>query len=67
VKTSTGFAQGGATVEDVALMRGVVGGRLGIKAAGGIRCLADALALVEAGATVIGTSAGIAIIGEVPE
>ena len=64
VKTSTGFAQGGATVEDVVLMRGVVGGRLGIKAAGGIRNCADALALIEAGATVLGTSAGIAIIGE---
>ncbi len=67
VKTSTGFAQGGATVEDVAFMRGVVGGRLGIKAAGGIRTRADALALIEAGATVIGTSAGIAIVEEAPE
>ncbi len=67
VKTSTGFAQGGATVEDVAFMRAVVGGRIGIKAAGGIRNRADALALIEAGATVIGTSAGIAIVGEVPE
>lgn len=67
VKTSTGFAQGGATVEDVAFMRSVVGGRLGIKAAGGIRTCADALALIGAGATVIGTSAGIAIVEEAPE
>ena len=67
VKTSTGFAQGGATVEDVAFMRGVVGGRLGIKAAGGIRTYADALAMIEAGATVIGTSAGVAIVEAAPE
>ena len=67
VKTSTGFAQGGATAEDVAFMRRVVGGRLGIKAAGGIRALADALVMIEAGATVIGTSAGVAIVEEAPE
>ncbi len=67
VKTSTGFAQGGATVEDVAFMRGVVGGRLGIKAAGGIRTCADAMALIKAGATVIGTSAGVAIVDAAPE
>lgn len=62
VKTSTGFGPGGATVEDVRLMRRVVGDRLGVKAAGGIRTLAQALALLEAGADVLGTSAGEAIV-----
>lgn len=64
VKTSTGFNGGGATVEDVALMRRVVGPELGVKAAGGIRT-ADALrAMVAAGATRIGASAGVQIIEE---
>ncbi|MCS6940903.1 MAG: deoxyribose-phosphate aldolase [Roseiflexaceae bacterium] len=64
VKTSTGFASGGATVEDVALMRAVVGERARIKAAGGIRTLADARAMIAAGADRIGTSSGVAIVRE---
>ena len=64
VKTSTGFGTGGATVHDVALMRRTVGPEMGVKAAGGIRTLADALALVEAGATRLGCSAGVAILKE---
>jgi deoxyribose-phosphate aldolase len=62
VKTSTGFASGGATVADVALMRRVVGSTMGVKAAGGVRTAADAQALVAAGATRIGASAGVKII-----
>ncbi|MCS6908976.1 MAG: deoxyribose-phosphate aldolase [Anaerolineales bacterium] len=62
VKTSTGFAGGGATVADVALMRETVGPKMGVKAAGGIRSLADAQALVAAGANRLGTSAGVAIM-----
>lgn len=62
VKTSTGFGAGGATVEDVALMRKAVGPEKGVKAAGGIRTLADALAMLRAGATRIGTSVGRAIV-----
>lgn len=66
VKTSTGFSTGGATVVDVALMRKTVGPDMGVKAAGGARSYADALAFVEAGATRIGTSSGVAILnGEV--
>lgn len=61
VKTSTGFNKGGATVEDVALMRQTVG-NLGVKASGGIRDSATALAMINAGATRIGASAGIAIV-----
>ncbi len=64
VKTSTGFSGGGATVEDVALMRATIGPELGVKASGGIRSLADARAMIAAGATRIGASAGIAIIRE---
>lgn len=64
VKTSTGFNAGGATVEDVQLMRRVVGSEMGIKASGGIRTLTDALAMIEAGATRIGTSAGVRILQE---
>lgn len=64
VKTSTGFGPGGATVEDVALLAGVVRGRIGIKAAGGIRTLEQAGALLAAGATRLGTSAGVAIVTE---
>jgi len=63
VKTSTGFA-GGATVEDVKLMRRTVGKEMGVKAAGGIRTLKEALAMIEAGADRIGTSTGVAIIKE---
>ncbi|BBM69254.1 deoxyribose-phosphate aldolase [Rhodothermus marinus] len=62
VKTSTGFAGGGATVEDVALMRRVVGDRMGVKASGGIRTRAQAEALVAAGANRLGTSAGVTLI-----
>ncbi|MBO6167453.1 MAG: deoxyribose-phosphate aldolase [Kiritimatiellae bacterium] len=64
VKTSTGFAKGGATVEDVRLMSSCVGRGVGVKAAGGIRTLKDALAMIEAGATRIGTSSGIKILSE---
>jgi deoxyribose-phosphate aldolase len=64
VKTSTGFGGSGATTEDVRLMREVVGDRLGIKAAGGIRSYADLSAMIEAGATRIGTSAGLKILAE---
>ncbi|MBA2796492.1 deoxyribose-phosphate aldolase [Streptococcus porcinus] len=62
VKTSTGFSTGGATVSDVKLMRQTVGPNVGVKAAGGARSLEDALAFIEAGATRIGTSAGVKII-----
>jgi len=62
VKTSTGFLGGGATVADIALMRSVVGNDMGVKASGGIRTTADALAMIEAGANRIGTSSGVAII-----
>lgn len=62
VKTSTGFSTGGATVADVALMRQTVGPDMGVKASGGARSLADAQAFVEAGATRIGTSSGVAIV-----
>lgn len=66
VKTSTGFSIHGATVEDIALMRKTVGDKVGVKAAGGARSLADAEAFIAAGATRIGTSAGVAIVnGEV--
>jgi deoxyribose-phosphate aldolase len=64
IKTSTGFASGGATPADVALMRGVAGSRCGVKAAGGIRTLATVKALLEAGANRIGASASIAIVRE---
>ncbi len=62
VKTSTGFGGGGATVADVALMRAEVGRRMGVKASGGIRDFATALAMVQAGATRIGASASVAIV-----
>ncbi len=64
VKTSTGFSTGGATVEDVMLMRDVVGDAMGVKASGGIRSYADAIRMVEAGATRIGASSGIRIVEE---
>jgi len=64
VKTSTGFASGGATLHDVALMRTTVGARTGVKAAGGIRNYEAAVAMVAAGANRIGASAGIAIVRE---
>lgn len=62
VKTSTGFSTGGAKVEDVRLMRETVGPDIGVKASGGIHNEAEALAMVEAGATRIGTSAGVSIM-----
>jgi len=62
VKTSTGFSTGGATVHDVTLMRRVVGPEMGVKASGGVRTYEDAEAMVKAGATRIGASAGIKII-----
>jgi len=65
VKTSTGFSTGGATAEDVRLMRAVVGGEIGIKAAGGVRSLEDLKKMVEAGATRIGASASIKILEQV--
>jgi deoxyribose-phosphate aldolase len=65
VKTSTGFSTGGATLADVKLMREMVGPKFGVKAAGGIRDLATALAMIEAGATRLGTSAGVAIVSGV--
>ncbi|WP_195782913.1 deoxyribose-phosphate aldolase [Priestia megaterium] len=61
VKTSTGFSTGGATVEDVALMRKTVGPDVGVKASGGVRGLEDAKAMIEAGATRIGASSGVSI------
>ncbi|ADN02711.1 deoxyribose-phosphate aldolase [Spirochaeta thermophila] len=64
VKTSTGFGPSGATVEDVRLMREVVGESLGVKAAGGIRSLETALAMIEAGASRLGTSSGVSIVAE---
>ena len=64
VKTSTGFGRGGATVADVALMRRVVGSSMGVKASGGIRDLATALEMLAAGATRLGTSAGVKIVRE---
>jgi len=66
VKTSTGLSGKGATVEDVRLMRQTVGKDMGVKAAGGIRTYADALAMIEAGANRIGTSTAVAIVKEAP-
>jgi deoxyribose-phosphate aldolase len=66
VKTSTGFFGKGATVEDVRLMRQTVGPNMGVKAAGGIRTYADAMAMIEAGANRIGTSKAVAIIEGAP-
>lgn len=62
VKTSTGFNSGGATVEDVELMRTTVGPKMGVKASGGIRTYEDVLKMVAAGATRIGTSSGVKIV-----
>jgi deoxyribose-phosphate aldolase len=64
VKTSTGFSKGGATVEDVRLMRTEVGDDLGVKASGGIRTFADAMKMIAAGANRLGTSAGVQIVQE---
>lgn len=62
VKTSTGFGGGGASVEDIALMRAVVGPEVGVKASGGVRSAEDALAMLRAGACRVGASASVAII-----
>jgi deoxyribose-phosphate aldolase len=62
VKTSTGFGTGGATVDDVRLMRATVGPEFGVKAAGGIKTLEQALAMIEAGANRIGTSSSVSIV-----
>ena len=64
VKTSTGFSTGGAVPQDVALMRRTVGPDMGVKAAGGIHCAAEAIACLEAGANRLGVSAGITVISE---
>ena len=61
IKTSTGFSTGGATVADVELFKAIVGDKIGIKAAGGIRSRADAQAMIAAGATRLGTSAGVSM------
>jgi deoxyribose-phosphate aldolase len=65
VKTSTGFSGAGATAADVSLMRGVVGSRIGVKASGGIRTASSLLAMVDAGASRVGTSASVAILKEI--
>ena len=64
IKTSTGFSTGGATADDIAQMRSVAGTRCGVKASGGIRSLADAQAMLQAGATRIGASASVRIVQE---
>lgn len=66
VKTSTGFSRSGATLEDVTLMRKVVGADIGVKASGGVRDYATAVAMIKAGATRLGTSSGIAIVSGAP-
>ena len=62
VKTSTGFAGGGATVDDVKLMKSIVGNKMEVKASGGVKNSEQALALIEAGATRLGTSSGVALV-----
>jgi deoxyribose-phosphate aldolase len=62
VKSSTGFSTGGATIEDITLMRKVVGSDMGVKASGGIKDFATASAMINAGADRLGTSSGIAIV-----
>lgn len=62
LKTSTGFSTGGATADDIVLLRGAAGHRAGVKASGGIRCLDDATLMLEAGASRIGTSASVRIV-----
>src|SRR6202000_3291710 len=64
LKTSTGFSTGGATTDDIALLRGVAGTRAGVKASGGIRSLADATTMLHAGASRIGASASVNIVNE---
>lgn len=65
VKTSTGFSTGGATVEDVKLMKSIVGNNMEIKASGGVRDLDTAKSMIEAGATRLGTSSGIKIVKQI--
>jgi len=65
IKTSTGFAKGGATLPDVRLMRRMVGNDMGVKAAGGVRSYANARAMIKAGATRLGASAGVKIMRQV--
>jgi deoxyribose-phosphate aldolase len=67
VKTSTGFGTGGASAEDVRLMRKATGGKLLVKASGGIRSYHDAIKMLEAGADRIGASSSVAIVSELPE
>ena len=67
VKTSTGFGTGGASVEDVKLMRRTVGDKLQVKASGGIRSYHDAILMLDAGADRIGASSSVAIVSELPE
>jgi deoxyribose-phosphate aldolase len=66
VKTSTGFCGASATVEDVRLMRETVGAEIGVKAAGGVRTYEAAMAMIDAGASRIGTSSGVAIAEQAP-
>lgn len=65
VKTSTGFSKSGATLEDIKLMREIVGPNMGVKASGGVRTRADAIAMIEAGANRLGTSASVIILGNI--
>lgn len=67
VKTSTGFSKGGATKEDIALMRKTVGPEMGVKASGGIRTLEDAMGMIENGATRLGLSASVSIVNELEQ
>lgn len=67
VKTSTGFSTGGATVEDVRLMKETVGDYCQVKASGGVRCFSDLEAMINAGASRIGTSAGVRIVKEIKQ
>ena len=62
VKTSTGFASGGATVADIALMRRIVGDEMGVKASGGVRTAEDAIKMAQAGANRLGASASVSIV-----
>ena len=67
LKTSTGFSTGGATADDISLLRGVAGQRAGVKASGGIRSLADATTMLRAGASRIGASASVKIVNELKD
>ena len=67
VKTSTGFGKGGATIEDITLMRSVVGPEMGVKASGGVRTYEDALKMIKAGANRIGASSSVAILNQAKE